>query len=313
MNPFDLPGPVFLGFYAVFAWVVVMVAMFVRRRILEPGGDGAAPDPYDLALLANEPEDVVRTAVIALLDRGALLPGPGGKGKPRLSLREGATPSHVRSPVERAVVEAAGRGASPEDLSKDAAVLGALASVDAALRRRRLLADGGVRMRRGVLLGVVLAVLLGVAGAKIMIGISRQRPITFLVVLTGVAALAAAVTSGLWNRRTAAGDRMLDDVRSFLRSARGRLERRGRSEGEPEVLLCSAAWGSDSLPATLLLPWSEALPPAPRKFATFRDSGPSASYASCGATSFSSSCSTSSCGSSSCGGGGGGGCGGCGS
>src|SRR5262249_60825982 len=73
MFPFDLPGPQFLVFYALFAIAVIAGFIYGRRR----GESGSAPlaaatDPFLLACLRGGPAEVIRVATLGLIDRGLL-------------------------------------------------------------------------------------------------------------------------------------------------------------------------------------------------------------------------------------------------
>jgi uncharacterized protein (TIGR04222 family) len=79
LNPFDLRGPEFLVFYLILsAGTLVLVWMF--RRWKELGEDGSAAsaakevaqDPYQVAYLRGGRDEVVRVAVVSLIERGLL-------------------------------------------------------------------------------------------------------------------------------------------------------------------------------------------------------------------------------------------------
>src|SRR5262245_10580229 len=74
MFPFDLPGPQFLVFYALFALAVILT-LNIGRRLHEAG---PAPqidttDPYLFACLRGGPAEVARVATLGLIDRGQLV------------------------------------------------------------------------------------------------------------------------------------------------------------------------------------------------------------------------------------------------
>src|SRR4051812_23260093 len=73
MFPFDLPGPQFLVFYALFATAVIAGFMYARRRgETGPPPTAGATDPLLLACLRGGPTEVIRVATLGLIDRALL-------------------------------------------------------------------------------------------------------------------------------------------------------------------------------------------------------------------------------------------------
>jgi hypothetical protein len=73
MNPFELPGPQFLAFYAMLG-AAVLFAVYVLKQ----GAEGGAPvrlpstDPYLIAYLRGGAYETVRLGVVVLVDRQLL-------------------------------------------------------------------------------------------------------------------------------------------------------------------------------------------------------------------------------------------------
>jgi uncharacterized protein (TIGR04222 family) len=72
-NPFDLPGPSFLLFYACLGVFVAIALRSFRRR----NEEGSAPridtsDPYLIAYLRGGKNEAARVAAVSLVDRGLL-------------------------------------------------------------------------------------------------------------------------------------------------------------------------------------------------------------------------------------------------
>src|SRR5262249_41860319 len=96
MHPFDLPGPQFLVFYVVFAAVVIAAFYFGRRRYESGPLPPTNPtDPLLFACLRGGPKEVVRVAMLGLLDRGLLKPQQGGQKD-----KTDAAPGLVRRRIE---------------------------------------------------------------------------------------------------------------------------------------------------------------------------------------------------------------------
>jgi uncharacterized protein (TIGR04222 family) len=101
MFPFNLPGPQFLAFYAVFGAAVAAAYHFARRHI----ESGMPPpinqkDPYLFACLRGGPKEVVCVVTLGLIDRGLL------KMHGNVIAREAdVTPDFARRPIEKEVLQ----------------------------------------------------------------------------------------------------------------------------------------------------------------------------------------------------------------
>jgi uncharacterized protein (TIGR04222 family) len=291
VNPFDLRGPAFLGFYLVLALVVFILVHALRRQ----GEDGPVPrfqavDPYLIAYLRGGTPEAVRAAVLSLIDRGFLRPSARSIGTTGEGLRAG-----VSRPLERALLEACRDGTIAHKLHQLPAVESAAAALEPELVRQGLMPDQSQLSRRFVIGLVALAILGGISLVRIVNALIRHRPFGFLLVLTLVAA--AGVVALLGQRRTTLGSRVLADLQELFAGLRGRADELPSGGATNELALLLGVFGIGALVG-------ERKAQAVQLFPAGNGSGASGS----------SSCGTSSCSSSSCGGGGcGGGCGGCGS
>ncbi|MBM2810594.1 MAG: hypothetical protein HW416_1353 [Chloroflexi bacterium] len=292
MNPFDLSGPQFLMFYATLGALVVAFT-FAARRVLESGPVPklSEVDPYLVGYLRGGANETLRVAVISLLDRGLL-----EVEAPKLLHKTGAT-EQVRRPVERAILGAFTKSSPASSIFSNASARKACEPLAKELEALRLL-PGPEQMRTRLLLGLAAVAVLGwIAFEKVSIAQQRGREnIAFLVVLALV--LVFVVVRILWSRRTALGDRVLDDMRTLFDGLKDRAHqvRPGGATNELALLVgvfgLSALWGNAYSQASELFPRAA----DPRKHGN--SSGGSGCGSSCGA---------------SCGGGGGGGSGGGGS
>jgi uncharacterized protein (TIGR04222 family) len=164
------------------------------------------------------------------------------------------------------------------------------------LEQAGLMPDSAVRLDR--LKRLLLALTgLGIVGViKIQIGLSLERPVSFLVVMMIVAMVIAAVSS--FPRLTARGKATLADITNLYSGLKERVNTFSPGSSSAELAMFAAVFGVGALAAT---PFGYARTLFPQ----------STSSSSCGSSCGSS---DSSSGSSDGGGGcGGGGCGGCGS
>lgn len=291
MNPFELPGPQFLLVYGGIGVVVALALRWMRRQ---QESAYTAPhrleDPYLFAMLRGGEDEAVRVALMSMLDRKLLVTDAGeqiGRGP-------GVTPDQVQRDIEKALLTLG----QPHAVH---AILAAmrhhpvLAEYKEKLLRMGLIPDGAVNSGRVKLWLMGFGFLLTVAVIKIGIGISRDRPVAFLVLAAIVFAIVTAAVC--FPRRTAGGDELVRNMKELFASLRNRAEMLRPGGETSELAWLGAVFGLAAVPA-LLFPFQRVLLPKNRGDQTWS--------ASCG-----SSCGSSS--GSSCGGGGcGGGCGGCG-
>jgi uncharacterized protein (TIGR04222 family) len=303
MNPFELPGPQFLAFYALFA-AVTLSFVHVSRQRDEAGEPVRVPvsDPYAIAYLRGGPVEAVRLAVAMLMDRQLL-----EASEDVVQRRTGVKPAHGVNDLERGVLEQCERAQAASDLLDSGRLREAARRLyEPGLIRSGLIAGPDVLVRRQIRVVYAAAVLLIVAAIKVAIGVSRNRPVSFLVVSAILFSLATFVfVRGI---RTSRGDRVLGDLRTLFEALRARAMDLRPHASTNEFALLMAVFGLEAVPA-YYFPFVSA----------FRRPRPADSTSSCGG-SYTSCGSVSSCGGggSSCGGGGsscggGGGCGGCGS
>src|SRR5262245_39090925 len=104
MNPFNLPGPDFLGLYIGLLIGLVILGIWLRRYLNQPDEspdvDGIQLDPYEVAYLANGEPLVINGAMAQLVHANILGVTSTGKLSTTGDLPESA---HT---VERAVYNA---------------------------------------------------------------------------------------------------------------------------------------------------------------------------------------------------------------
>ena len=300
MNPFDLPGPQFLAFYAVLGGCVLL-ALYVLKQRAEGGDPIRLPsgDPCLIAYLRGGAAEAIRLGVAVLVDR-QLLEFEGGDTVIR---RDKVRPTHGSTDLERAILEECDTAVYPQKLAEKPRLLEiARRSYELPLLRLGLLADLDTRSRRLRESGLAIVLLVVVAGIKIAVGLARNRPVSLLVVWAIVfAAFALAVNRG---RLTVLGTRVLGDLATLFDALRGRAGELRPYASTSELALLMAVFGFSAVPVGAF-PFVRAFRGATTNTAGGGTGCGSSSVSSCGG------------GGSSCGGGGsscggGGGCGGCG-
>lgn len=293
MNPFNLYGPQFLLFYAgLLAITLFTVARLRRRDELRdtPYSDTPWNDPYRIAFLRGGKNELVRVAIVSLVDRGLL-----ETTKDKLQTTAVGRGTAPRKRVERDVIEYCVSAREPNELFKGDRFDAAAKQYEDELARMRLLPDGQMKVRRRELFLWAAAVLLFFSITKIVVAISRGRGnFGFLVVLTVVALV--LLGKAAFPRMSARGTALLENVRNLFQSLKVRAPQIRPGGASTELVMLAAVYGVGALPREHFL-WAQQL------FPRATSDSSSSSTSSCG----------SSCSSSSCGGGGcGGGCGGCG-
>jgi uncharacterized protein (TIGR04222 family) len=286
MSPFDLRGPEFLVFYVVLG-ALVLLGLFMLRQRAEPcdAVHTNLSDPYLISYLRGGNNELLRVATISLIHRGLLK-----VSTTKLSVTAPNVASGVRTPLERELLSHFTEAKEASSAFSHTAFSATGEQYDEDLKRLGLLPDDSIRMDRSLRLGLALAVLWGIALAKIAIGVSRGHTnIQFLIMLSIVFGFFAyRMTNPRLTRR---GDAMLADLRLLFSSLKSRAGAASENWGTNELTLLAAVFGIAAIP-TSVSPYARTLYPA---------AASSSSGSSCG---------------SSCGGGGGcggGGCGGCGS
>jgi uncharacterized protein (TIGR04222 family) len=295
MNPFNFYGPQFLLFFVVLAAVTLFVVKRVRlRKELEetPYSDAPWNDPYRIAFLRGGKNEVVRVAVVSLVDRG-LLSVQGDKVQTTITGRE----TKARKRIERDILEYCRMTREPKELFAAHEFTAAEVEYENELGQMRLLPDADAKSRRRALFLQAAAVLLFFSLTKIYVALSRGRGNVGVLILFTIIAV-VMVWKSTSPRLTARGEVLLENVRNLFASLKVRAPQIRPGGASTELVMLAAVYGIAAVPREQF-DWTRKLFPAVDKNAS--------SISSCG-----SSCGGS-CGSSSCGGGGcGGGCGGCG-
>jgi uncharacterized protein (TIGR04222 family) len=309
MNPFDWHGPEFLTLYLIVLGLAVGAALVVRLWMCEPGGEmpAAARDlsPYAIAYLSGGARQATDAAIIRLIHHEILRI----TGSPvQLAQRSDVLPADAHTLEEvvfRACDDASGtplervrqRAASTaEALRLPLAELGLVLSASQASLAQLVPA---CVILAGTLFGLI----------KIVVGLARDRPVDYLVLLVFLSVVLAVVVFTLRPFRSWRGDASLQQLQlenAALGTAAGR---RVTELSGDDLTLALGLFGMGVLAGGPLarLPAALVAPPPVKTGAS--------SSSSCSSGCGSSSCSGgSSGGGGGCGGGcGGGGCGGCGS
>jgi len=304
MNPLDLRGSEFLAFYLAWSGAVLAVLWVVRERWerqtppdgtrsigrFAPGSYPREEDAYAIALLRGGPAETARALLARLVAEGSLAVVGREVQRPDPPA-DGVRLEPLELEALRCLLLPSGSGMEAREAEKKIlrVVQERSAPIQSDLEHQGLAPVEAQRRVYNRLRHIALAAILGLGLVKIFVGVSRGRPVGFLILLLAVFGFAclAMLRTPL---QTPAGRQYLAWLQQ---SHRGLVQMigQGRRTGQGELALAAGIYGLKILPA--FAPLLVALTPQ-----TSSDSG--------------SGCSSSS--SSGCGGGGcgGGGCGGCG-
>jgi uncharacterized protein (TIGR04222 family) len=298
MNIFDLTGPEFLNWYFA-AFGVAMVAAFLLPHLLRvpfdlPSHAGRDFSPFDIAGLKGGKKAAVNAVLATLWHRGLL--GMNSKAG-RFTRTAKAAPADL-APLEQEILRAVDPIAEPKVLEQ--IHLLEYDRLQSRLSHLGLMLSPFYREVLRLVRGLPLLLLLVVGIIKIGIGISRDRPVAFLVLASILTAGATVFWFVRVPRTSWRGDRVLRTLR-HEHSALQFASRRVREQAAPaDAAMSVALFGMPALAFGADL--ANVLEP-PRQV-------PISSSGGGGSGGDGSSSSSSSCGGSSSSGGGG--CGGCG-
>ena len=298
-NPFDLRGPQFLMLFVAMYVFGLIAALAVRRSLYlgRPGAERNELTPYEAACLAHNPTVAIGAAVCRLAHDEHLRVIPAStSGDSSENRFVAARPLDVNADAfEQSVYNAAtcyDDGVTFRDLH--ASTLTAADQINESLRERELKPTNESHPLR-LLPSAIMFTVFFFGAVKIAVGINRNRPVGFLVVLAIVALVTAFV---VFRRpaRTSAGTSALQQYEKKAKKLKPKVKT-GNLSGE-QLALAVGVYGLAMIATPHLMgihdAWRSTFPPS---------TGMGGSGG----------CSASGCGGSGCGGGcGGGGCGGCG-
>lgn len=202
-NPLDWNGPAFLALYGGLFVVGLILAVTIAARARPEGRGGALTDEDGLAFLAGAGPRMIEAGVARLLAAGALvvqdgkrfLRGNGAGGNGALDRALLAVPM----PADWAGFEKAAR---PH-----------VGPVERRLIGNGLFLGKGEARRIGLMAALPLLALFAFGTAKVMVGLSREKPVGFLIAFLVVTAIAILVRIFAVDRRTQRGTLVLAEAR----------------------------------------------------------------------------------------------------
>ena len=213
-NPLtEFTGPEFLVFFAIL--IVIVAAICWRRKRTQDSSTELPPldvpdqiDPYDIAYLRGGENELTRVLIVRLIERKYLrIVAPESKWLKKSDSRIQQDPEHPDVadllPIERAGFEWFESARTAEDVfgkSRSSTPLPSSLTSHAVkyeqkLRAARLLTSDALKSQaqKNIAFGIALVLLVGFA--RLLIGIARNRPVGFLVLMS-IAGVVVIVSAG---------------------------------------------------------------------------------------------------------------------
>lgn len=246
MNPFDLPGPQFLGFYALLCSAVLAFLWAGTRGPSETGATLSfmTADPYRIAFMRKGTPETLQIAIFNLVDRGLLDFRDGTLRTVRVD-----SAAMVRRPLDRAILHFCREPRTVGAVEGDSLLQKTVEDYRRELSEQNLVVSEADSRGRGWLAMAAIGLLGGVAIVKILVALSRGRHnIAFLVILAIIACVVALV---ICNRGlTAAGREMLSNLKGLTKRLMLRADTLRPGGGTNEALLLASVYGLWALPST---------------------------------------------------------------
>jgi uncharacterized protein (TIGR04222 family) len=250
-NPLDFKGSDFLSFYFLLSSIAMLLALLLRAKLRLPGSPTqkrpVSLDAYETAYLAKGKDRAVDTAIASLVQKGCVTVEPVHQ---ILKLQEPR--KELSSPIEQAVANAI---ASYGHLNRvRSATTRQMNLIRDRLRQLGLLVSPYQSLKAQTYPAAVFACLLTLGIAKIMVGISREKPVGFLVVMCLVVSVIGLCFWLAPVHRSRYGDQVLQEIN-------GRISSVAVSHADPQLPLAFALMGAAILPTETFADLKQMLTP----------------------------------------------------
>lgn len=238
-NPLNFEGLQFLAFFSALSMLFVCLASCLRAYMRRPGRNRvqqpATLDAYETAYLVEGQHRVVDTAITTLVQKECVTVDLEQR---ILVLQDHA--EKLSHPVEQAVAIAILSGGQIDRVQSSATQ--AIHMIRDRLLQSKLLIDKDQAFKARAYPAILFVALLGLGISKTVVGISRGKPIGFLVMMCIVISV---IGLGFWLipvHRSRYGDRVLRDLRNSMRPIDV------VSQTDPQLSLAFALFGTAILP-----------------------------------------------------------------
>jgi len=239
-NVFDLRGPEFLEFYFCLSIGAFVLAAILRSIIRAPGGLPATiPQllPSDVAVLSGSDRGLANAVLAGLVFAKAIEAKPKTRRVHRLE-----TPLGNPDPIEAAVLQnCTTNGARLSEIRES--VKSSAQQIRSRLQETELIPQDGRRALTALIPLGIVALLLLVGIIKINVGISRGRPVAFLVIFCVVNFIIGMIAFARPAPRTRRGSAVLRAIRQQQSALESSWKTVGASLQRSDVVLAFALFG----------------------------------------------------------------------
>ncbi len=244
LNPLDMSGPDFLGFYIWLNCLVVGMALMLRR-MLQPRQPSATSlsqlDLYETAYLSGGTDRVVQVAITQLAAQDCVELKTTGTIALKHKLPH---PIHA---IEQAVARAIGKTGNFGSIKRHVEL--AIPPLRDRLIQANLMVATDQTQKIQRYPALLMGASLGLGLIRLVVGVAHQRPVGYLIMLCAIVALIAAAFATLQPQRTTtAGDRLLQQLRQGVNSSLSDLP-------VPELVMAVALVGTAGLVNTSYGAW----------------------------------------------------------
>ncbi len=182
----QIPGPVFLLYFALFSGAVIFLTWLLIRsagRYSEP--DSRELDMYDLAILRGREPAVIETAIFHLWHKGLIDIKTEGK-QHKSTIKQKKTGATIDDPVQRAIYTSAKNNLRYSELTDESwkkKIQSILKTKYENLQERGLIPGESDKKRNVIIIVLSIILVYGIGFLKMGLGISRDKPVVFLVIL----------------------------------------------------------------------------------------------------------------------------------
>ncbi|MBI1249178.1 TIGR04222 domain-containing membrane protein [bacterium] len=255
-TPFDFNGPTFLKFIGLLFGCCLVLATGIR--FLYPLHDPPIPPEVDTdskkVYLAQGPKGLVLATLAKMLDQGVLdmRELPGGSPPNKQYLLSTVSPLPVdATPIEKKIYELA-PDCKPEEIGKLVMKVVPLAQEEGAILQEMGLIEPNPcePIVRRWLPPLIMLGIAGLGVAKICIGISRDKPVMYLVLIT-IASFIFMVLLFRRGFRTAKGNEIHDSLRQHHMGLNPSIKSSSKMSAD-EVFLAAGIFGATAFSIGML-------------------------------------------------------------
>ena len=185
-NPLDLPGPQFLVFYIALMVVAAIIARLIKWSLVSPPWSNTQRinvDAYEAAYLRGGANEAVDTAVAVLVQKHLLK-----VSKTTRALKTAAPLPTGAHWFEKVIHQAVGSsGHTINEIHKSSLIEPYTAQLAGPLKQWELIPSDNRWLKARTVSALVMLAVVVLGVMKIFVGLSRNRPVSFLVVLCIIA------------------------------------------------------------------------------------------------------------------------------